>query len=68
MGLAEADSSVQIERVVRLGGLIDDCQGGGVGELITRADYEAGESVFLIQPWSGIRDLVRGGLVVQAIR
>src|SRR6266436_3866121 len=40
MRLAEADATVNKERVIFLARPLGDCQRGGVGELVARPDYE----------------------------
>src|SRR5882724_3959409 len=56
MGLAKADPSVYIERVIRLRWHVDDCQGCGVCKLVAGADDKRIEGVLRIK-----RELQRFG-------
>ena len=40
MSLAEADATVNEERIIFLARPLGDCQRGGMGELVARPDYE----------------------------
>ncbi len=49
MGLAEAGSAVEEERVVGLRGQLGDGEGGGVGEAVALADHELVEGVARVE-------------------
>ena len=63
MSLAEADTTVNKERIVFLARALGDRQRGSVRELIARPDYEFGKSEARIQlrvQWSPGRLELRG--------
>ena len=62
VGLAEADSPVDVERVVGHGRLLGDGLGRGVGELVRRAGHEGVEGVAGVQgPRTAARRAAGGG-------
>ena len=50
MSLAQADATVNKERVVFLARPLSDCPRGSVGELVARPDDELGKGKLGIQP------------------
>jgi hypothetical protein len=61
VGLAQAHSAIEEERVVALGRDLGHGPRGGMGELVGRADHEALEGVLRIEDGEGGRLPVRGG-------
>src|ERR1044071_1988204 len=49
VGFSQSDSAINIKRIISFRWHINDCQGRGVGELITRTDHESLKSIFWIQ-------------------
>ena len=65
--LAGADRAVQHERVGRLSRLLDDAQGGGVGDAVARADDELAQLVPAARGPGPRLDLLGDGLGQQAV-